>query len=109
MGLIQHHAVVATTWNEEEYIEILQFIVGLDVDDQEFFLFDEKPHINGYRTIVLVPDGSKEGWDESVKGDLRRNNFIKRLTDNLYWNFVEVSFGEIRSKIERDTESEDNN
>jgi hypothetical protein len=70
------------------------------------FLFGQK-EINGITTIVMVPDGSKEGWPESVVGDLLRNLFIRELEKADYddgsnpWSFVEVGYGEFGQKVLR--------
>ena len=40
------------------------------------------------------PDGSKEGWEESVEGDRRRAEFLKWIAESDVWcDWVEVIFG----------------
>ena len=49
--------------------------------------------INGSAAFFIPPDGSKEGWDDSNKGDERRDEFVDFLrTTGLAW--VEVQFGD---------------
>lgn len=54
---------------------------------------------NGYRAFLVPPDGSKEGWDESERGDERRAQFVKWLRSYSYsdgsspLDWIEVQFG----------------
>jgi hypothetical protein len=50
--------------------------------------------MNHYQSIVLAPDGSKEGWEESDTGNDRRRYFIARLKSIGHWDFISVTFGE---------------
>lgn len=55
--------------------------------------------VNGFRSILICPDGSKEGWEESDIGDKRRADFkawlnSRRFEDGstqLHWVEVEYS------------------
>ena len=99
MGLIQHYAIVATTWNEESADALDQWISSLQKADKELFTPRMGSWVNGYITYVLVPDGSKEGWALSRIGDSLRDRFIARLGKN--WEWVEVSFGDLGYNIPR--------
>lgn len=63
-------------------------------------------------TFILVPDGSKEGWDASDKGDLTRDRVISYLDTLRYsdgstsFSFVEVQFGDddLETKVVRDSD-----
>lgn len=105
MGVENNNAVIATTWSKEEVARIKEW-VGLLPKMKSLFLFGEE-EINGKTTVVMVPDGSKEGWSESDDGDELRNSFIKELEKADYddgsnpWDFVEVGFGEFGQKVLR--------
>jgi hypothetical protein len=108
MGLMQHHAIVASTWNGDEFERIRRWVGRLrpadDTDPRDWFLFGPVT-MNSYRTIVMVPDGSKEGWTRSDIGDRIRKSFVKAMTKANYddgsspWDYVEVSFGELGAVV----------
>ncbi|MCK4782163.1 MAG: hypothetical protein KAV87_00320 [Desulfobacteraceae bacterium] len=106
MGVENNNAVIATTWDKTEVERIKKWADGLNDFDKGLFLFgDEK--INGKTTVIMVPDGSKEGWTESDDGDKLRDEFVKELEKANYeddsnpWDFVEVGFGEFGQKVLR--------
>lgn len=109
MGVEQHHAVLATTWNDNCAGAVRNWIedVGLvNPEGASRFLFGEQTQTNGYTTIVLVPDGSYEGWPESDAGNELRKQFIARLHEDDYdedgsspWDIVEVTWGDRGSRI----------
>jgi hypothetical protein len=105
MGLMQHDAVVATTWKEECFYRVLRVVNSWGYPYR--FLDSAASVQNGYRTILLTPDGSKEGWTESDRGDSLRTRFINLLHEDNYedgtspWSWVEVSWGELGSKVKR--------
>lgn len=82
MGYIRHHAVVVTghQWEHDRTPDS-------DVRDAHAAavacgcvvtrLVDGA--INSYSSFMVVPDGSKEGWDESDTGDRARGRFIDWL------------------------------
>lgn len=96
MGLIQHHAVVATTWSKEDVDRLRKWIAGRGAEDSYAFA---EAMTNGYTTIVLTPDGSKEGWETSDVGDKERAAFIEELKKSGYWEFVEVGYGETGASV----------
>lgn len=95
MGLIQHHAIVATTWNEQEVQKAKDWAV-----ENETSLLISEPKINAYTTICLPPDGSKQGCLDSIVGNDLREAFIGFLQSRCYsdgsspWSWVEVTYGE---------------
>ena len=114
MGTIQHHAVIASTWNEDEFDRVrtwLEFEANQKSDLIPPFTmhwsFQAQEAVNGYRSIVLYPDGSKEGWESSHAGDDFRDRFIEQLEQSNYsdgscpWSYVEVAFGELGQKVTR--------
>ncbi|MGI9410256.1 MAG: hypothetical protein ACR2OV_09295, partial [Hyphomicrobiaceae bacterium] len=56
--------------------------------------------VNGYRTFLIPPDGSKEGWAESEEEDERRNSFVAWLEAQCYEDgssplaWAEVQYGD---------------
>ena len=101
MGTMNHNAVIATTWDGKEVERIKKFT---ELNNSALFLFSNEV-TNGYITVVLVPDGSKEGWEESDDGDDLRERFIKKLEQANYddgsnpWDWIEVGFGEYGQKV----------
>lgn len=96
MGYMRHNAIIVTSC--------------LNIDeahDKAVELFNSKcvtdicPSIvNGYGTFVVVPDGSKEGWDTSDIFDVMRDKFVGWLKDQVYEDgsspidWVEVQYGD---------------
>lgn len=104
MGIMNHNAVIATTWDDTKIQEIKEWVSNLETKFRSLFVF--APSIcNGHQTIILAPDGSKEGWDESKQGDHLRECFIAKLKEHEYedgsspWSWVELSFGEFGQEI----------
>ena len=101
MGVMNHNAVIATTWKKEEVERIKKFA---EFNNSALFLFSNEV-TNGYVTVVLVPDGSKEGWEESDDGNDLRKRFIEKLEQANYddgtnpWDWIEVGFGEYGQKV----------
>lgn len=51
--------------------------------------------VNFTATFLVAPDGSKEGWDASNKGDAARKALIAHIRDkNLMLDWVEVQYGD---------------
>jgi hypothetical protein len=71
MGTIQHDAIIATTFDEERFDLCVKWIKEFNIEEQDFYLIQNHEVTNGYRTIVVSPYGSKEGWEESNAGDYR--------------------------------------
>lgn len=82
MGYMKHDVVFAVLWRAEDAAKVRQWVEALplfnhalgDVDVKPLFAF--LPGImNGYTTVVMGPDGSKEGWEHSKIGDGVRAEF----------------------------------
>ena len=105
MGVENNNAVIATTWNRDEVKRIKDFVDGL-TEMKSLFIFGSE-ECNGKTTVVMVPDGSKEGWEESDDGDKLRDAFVTELQKADYddginpWDFVEVGYGEFGQKVLR--------
>lgn len=108
MGYMRHHAIVVTSWHtgllhaaHDEAIRL-----GMSVTD----ITD--PVINGYRSFLVAPDGSKEGWPQSDLGDTRRTAFMEWLDDHRFeddstalgWCEVQFADDELHSAITRDSD-----
>ena len=92
MGYIRHSAIILTGWKDEHIAAAKDKaeIIGLQV------IGPSKEVTNGYKTICVVPDGSKEGWPESNQGDERRREFTDWLNASfdIYLEWVEVDYGD---------------
>ncbi len=97
MGYMRHHAIVVTSCFEDKILE---------VHGAARFLFKGNvtsitgPVINGYRSFMVAPDGSKEDWSESEEGNTKRDEFIAYMKTFCYedgsspLDWAEVQFGD---------------
>ena len=101
MGYMRHHAIIVTSWDKES-------ITAAHQKAQELFgatnflgriteITDITPEVtNGYTSFLISPDGSKEWWETSDRGDHIRAKFIQWLAsqkDN-WCEYAEVQFGD---------------
>ena len=100
MGYIKHNAIIVT--GSEEVMDVV-FKKAVEL----FGTKVTKPITgsNFYQTIVVVPDGSKEGWELSNEFDEWRDEFFHWVTHTTYetrygidnlssWlDIIEVRFG----------------
>jgi len=101
MGYMRHHAIVVTGWREEDVMAAHQKACEL-FGDQNFLgrishITEITPEAtNGYRSFMISPDGSKEWWVTSNRGDASRDLFINWLSSNedIYCNYAEVQFAD---------------
>ena len=106
MGVINHNAMVVTTWSDDRANELQSWIDQLSDREQELIV-RVGSWVNGQHTFFVAPDGSKEGWEESNEGDRLRDKIVKRLAVDDYndgsspWSWVEVGFGEFGQKVLR--------
>ncbi len=88
MGYMRHHAIVVT--GNEDRVAAAHAEAAKRFDGR-FLSNLTDTAVNGYRSFLVGPDGSKEGWPESKHGDELRAAFIRYLrTQFLGW--VEVQF-----------------
>lgn len=96
MGYMRHHAIIVTSWDEGRIIvahaearSVFPVVSGL-----------MPSQINGYSSFFVPPDGSKEGWEESMEGDSRRAQYVEWLNSQRYddgstsLDWCEVQYGD---------------
>ncbi len=122
MGYNRHHAIVVTGM---ELPEGMAFITrGIptiqEVHAQAKAIFGTEQvsellpaAFNHWRSFFIAPDGSKEGWEESLAGDGRREDFVNYLRDKTAFGdgspsceWVEVQYGDDdwETKVVRDSD-----
>lgn len=97
MGYTIHHAIIVTSWDDQAILAAHDKAVEIFPDDQVTSVTDAA--MNGYRSFLVGPDGSKEGWEESEEGNENREEYIEWLDSQKYddgsslLDWVELSFG----------------
>lgn len=92
MGYMRHDVIIVTCWDENRvkrgHAKAKE--LGLPVSP-----IVKSPR-NSYMTFMVVPDGSKEGWDFSNEMDVLRAKFeqwmIKTYDEN-FLDWVHINFG----------------
>lgn len=106
MGLIQHDAIIVTSWNDkhiqEAHDKAIELCRGVDSLGCAFRLpvteIVESP-VNDSATFLIAPDGSKEGWAESDLGNALRNMWLDWVKNSgLYLDVVTVNYGELNDE-----------
>jgi hypothetical protein len=89
MGYMRHDAIVVTSWNSEAIEEAAAKAreCGLEV------LGPSSVAMNGIRTLLVCPDGSTEGWDESEAFDAKRATYLAYLNSVRYLSWVALAYG----------------
>jgi hypothetical protein len=106
MGVMNHNAVIVTTWSDDRANKLQTWIDEQSDRDRELIV-RAGSWVNGHHSFAVLPDGSKEGWTDSDEGDALRDRFIERLSQDDYddgsspWDWVEVGFGEYGQKVLR--------
>lgn len=50
--------------------------------------------VNGYQSFLIAPDGSKEGWADSDKGEAAREAWTMwARSSRLYLDWVHINYG----------------
>lgn len=95
MGYISHHTIVVTSGLEN----LIRAAHAKAIDIGLMVTPVVESHLNFYSSFMVVPDGSKEGWEASYKGDILRGQFKNWLDDQRYGdnstslNWVEIKYG----------------
>ena len=93
MGYIRHDAIIATSWDKKYLKPAMKKAKALGLPCSE--IVDSVK--NRYCSFLIAPDGSKEGWDESARGDEARQAWKDWADDawtkdELYVYWVHVSY-----------------
>lgn len=95
MGYIRHDAILVTSVFDEHIAKAHESAKRIFTTVSDLL----PSSMNGYRSFLVPPDGSKEGWPDSDAGDNRRADFrkwVKEYTDTLGWSPFEgvyVNYG----------------
>lgn len=96
MAFVAHHAIIITANRDSSsYLGRISPIEAVLVEARRLGLTVAGPvasPVNAYDTLLIAPDGSKEGWADSDRGDARRDQLVAWLRDN-YYEWVEVRYG----------------
>lgn len=89
MGYIKHHAIVVTSYSKDDILSAYNeaSTIGLQV------IGPSATATNGYSSILICPDGSKEGWKTSNDGNEKRNIFKEWLRGQWQLEWFEASYG----------------
>lgn len=104
MGTIQNDAIIVTGYGEyikmahEKAREIFN-VPFSDYISKDLVTPLMQHIINQDETFMVIPDGSKEGWDLSEEFDHRRQEFVQYLKKEHALDWVSVSYGELGYKI----------
>jgi hypothetical protein len=100
MGTIQHHALLVVVNGDSERARMA--VEGVkdfarsknEIRTTSFadLIVVVPGVVNLYTTVIMAPDGSKEYWDTSDRGDEIRAYFTKIMST--YGEVIEVSWGE---------------
>lgn len=102
MGIMQHHAIVVSDWDETR----IEGIAARARASGAYVLGPSEPQTNGVRTLCVVPDGSKEGWETSAEGDRRRDALATYLR-SIGAEWAEVTYGEVDLSLVRGSSPDD--
>lgn len=103
MGYMKHNAIIVTSWDAKAVVashekakEVFKkhFTSHRLIDGSKLVSEIIDGVVNSQSSFLIAPDGSKEGWEDSKKGDDARAEFLDWLLhyDN-YCNYIEVRFG----------------
>jgi len=97
LGYIRHHSILVTGFIESDtvkaHLKAIDIFGGLVSEINNM-------STNHYYSFVVFPDGSKEGWEESEKGDANRAAFKAWLEQQRFedhsspYAWVEVQYGD---------------
>jgi hypothetical protein len=98
MGMIQHKALLVTSNDRPKLMKSRR--KAMKLFDNSNVTAITGAGMNGYETFVVVPCGSKLGWEESQKHHSAMETFIEFLDSMGYEDgsspidYVEVNYGE---------------
>jgi hypothetical protein len=80
MGYIRHHAIIATSYDDKIITKVHARACELFVNIGDII----KSPVNGYCSVFIPPDGSKEGWIASKNGEISRRELIQFMEEFRY-------------------------
>lgn len=93
MGYIAHHAIAVTASDKGNANTGRQKAESMGLQCTDIV----GSNTNGYYSFLIIPDGSKEGWDASDKGNHARKEWCDWARDayaqNVWLDWVLVRFG----------------
>lgn len=92
MGYFAHDTVLATSWYSD-CPDIEAFRQTLPEKWRPLVIGPIPGVVNFGQFYAFLPDGSKEGWQDSHDGDKYRQQFIELFKDAKYPDVVTVRFG----------------
>ena len=103
MGYMCHHAIVVTSWNESMIRKARRKAGALGMTCSPV----GPPTTNMYRSFLIAPDGSKEGWGDSDRGDERRAKMVQWMNAQAYddgssalaWVVVQYGDDDMETKV----------
>lgn len=99
MGYMRHHAIILTCYEAAPLKRALEKARELEMSVTGI----TEEVVNGYRsaaampTFLVAPDGSKEGWGASERGNQQRDALIAYLRSDPFvraLDWAEVQFGD---------------
>ncbi len=94
MGYIVHHAIIVNSWDKALLLKARKMAKKIFASVSSI----TESRLGDY-AFLIPPDGSKEGWPDSDKGDQNRATFVAWLNEQAYDDgsnalcYVEVKFG----------------
>lgn len=92
MGYIKHDAIVVSSFKKEYTEQAWKMAIKLGLECTEIII----SHINSEHSFLIASDGSKEGWEDSEKGDVARESWIQWAKDNksdILLDWIHVRYG----------------
>ena len=96
MGYMRHHAIIVSAGDGDWLDRARKCAADIGMSPTPIV----ESRVNGVRSFLVPPDGSKEGWPESERGDTDRAEFIRWLEAQRYEDhssplaWVEVQYGD---------------
>lgn len=95
MGYHRHHAIIVTSWDDKAINAAHE--KAIEIFERPITEITE-PVMNGFKSFLIAPDGSKEWWGTSDEYDEKRKEYMQWAQKawyelNLWIDAVEVCFG----------------
>ena len=111
MGFLYHNAIIVLTYSRERaeaaYAKAFELFDGL----APVTAIAETP-VNSDFTFAILPDGSKEGWEPSERGDAARDAMKAWFKEQCFedgscpFNWIEIGFGEDDARVVDDSRAQ---